>query len=179
MTDIPTDTVDPRYDPAFQRNGSSAFAGDRPQSRDAIEVTGPDLAGSDFTVPDLGGLGLVEPPLVEPSLIEPDITDQVDTDSDPVGEVDELMSDDPPRRHLSWQVAILVVCTGLVLGGLVAVYWGIDLYYGVMSTAEPTDVGELRARQIAITVGPFVVGVGLAGLVGLMLVRAMLSGRSR
>ena len=174
MTDNPVPEVDPRYDAAFQRNGAGTTGPSRIRTAAAVR---PDPRGG-IGLPPAGAASRLVPSR------EPWTLSEIDGEGSPLPppfepEHDEVEPAAPSGRVRGWEIGILVTGVVLVVAGVAGLVWGMDLYYGTMSTAEPSDFSQLRARQVALAIGPAVVGVGVAALVGLLFLRAVGARRAR
>lgn len=170
MTEDRKSTLDPRFDSAFQRHGMSAAPTAVPREPIGLPPAPNPLRShrpAEGSTPSDAWL----------------LSEERDDES--TGGLDELFDEEidaviePSRRMSFWEIAILVVGIGLVVGGAAAVWSGMGLFFVGFNTGTPQSLQDAQLRQLGITVGPSVIAVGLATLVGLLFLRAVKAGATR
>ena len=175
MTEDRKSTLDPRFDSAFQRHGMSAAPTAVPREPIGLPPTA--------STPNAWSFPAFQRP--EGSTPSDAWLLSEERDDESTGGLDELFDEEidaviePSRRMSFWEIAILVVGIGLVVGGAAAVWSGMGLFFVGFNTGTPQSLQDAQLRQLGITVGPSVIAVGLATLVGLLFLRAVKAGATR
>lgn len=166
MTDNRAPELDPRYDPAFQRHGSTAppappapertrWADPVPMRVDRAHRAGHDDHGH----PADERIGA---PPDAPERIAPVTDGPAEHDTDPA----------PASRTRRWELAILITAVALIGGGVALGTFAVRLSFnGYTVTGNEIPI-EYLIGQFGYQLAPPLIVVGLASLVGLLFLRA-------
>jgi hypothetical protein len=177
-------SLDPRYDPVFQRGYADSGADRRAQPRSVDRSAEPRPAA--VRLPDSRLLATAPAPAPDPGApISPPTVDGTPFEA-PQPEIVPTPSEQPPRARLRtgplWLVSVLLVALGVLLHFTSAATgygtdWSVFTQDGSLRFADGRSVEQVLAAQLAVAVAPQLVVLGVATAVATLFLTILRSER--